>query len=173
MAKVSWLVHRGLTSLLVVAISVLLLINIFTLRKLYVLINLGNLIDIISTNIPRSVFGHKIDLDSKAIQTPKIATLSHPGLLGESIITDIPQPGPSNTSVPQSAPWAFNPVQDSRRFGLSTSQCTGAFPGLFKEIERAILYRQTVGIITKDDIDISWKTNGAVRGAIVDQQVMF
>jgi hypothetical protein len=67
--------------------------------------------------------------------------------------------------------WVFNSTRDAGNYGLSTEQCHAAFPSLFQELERAVLYRKTVGQITLDDVDLSWTKAGVVRAMIVEQQV--
>lgn len=67
--------------------------------------------------------------------------------------------------------WEFTAARDARVYGLTTEQCDSAFPGLFAEIKRAVTYQKNTRQITPDDIDISWKENGAVRALIIDQQV--
>jgi hypothetical protein len=52
-------------------------------------------------------------------------------------------------------------------FGLDSRQCNKAFPSLFSDIERSVLYGKSIGN-TLVDIDISWKMDGAVHAAIID-----
>jgi hypothetical protein len=63
--------------------------------------------------------------------------------------------------------WSFDKVRDERMFGLDSRQCNKAFPSLFSDIERSVLYGKSIGN-TLVDIDISWKMDGAVHAAIID-----
>jgi hypothetical protein len=66
--------------------------------------------------------------------------------------------------------WSFE-QKDATNYGLNEWQCDSAFPGLYKEIERAVDYRRKVGHVTLGDVDISWKKDGLVRAMIYDRQV--
>lgn len=67
--------------------------------------------------------------------------------------------------------WVFDTGRDSENWGLSSEQCDAAFPGLFTEIDRAVNFQKKKGRVTPEDIDISWKEDGAVRAQIIDQKV--
>ncbi len=67
--------------------------------------------------------------------------------------------------------WTFDPSRDGWAYGLSNEQCEAAFSDLLDEINRAVEYQKTAGQIKPEDINISWKKYGAVRAAIIDQQV--
>ena len=83
-------------------------------------------------------------------------------------VTIIP-PLAQNTLIPGT--WIFNTTRDEKAYSLTEERCDSAFPALFTEIERAVEYRKKVGIITQEDVDISWKDVEAVRAMIIDQQV--
>lgn len=89
---------------------------------------------------------------------------------GATTQTDAPTPSAA-PSTHEEGQWSFNTTRDERAYGLAAEQCDAAFPGLFTEIDRAVEYRKKVGKITPDDVDISWKDYGAVRAAIINQQV--
>ncbi|TVY17332.1 Protein O-glucosyltransferase 1 [Lachnellula arida] len=89
---------------------------------------------------------------------------------GATTQTDAPAPSTA-PNTHEEGQWSFNTTRDERAYGLTAEQCDAAFPGLFTEIDRAIEYRNKIGKITPDDVDISWKEHGAVRAAIIDQQL--
>ena len=64
--------------------------------------------------------------------------------------------------------WNFE--RDANNLLLSDAQCDAAFPGLFKEIDRAVSHRRR-NHITISEIDEIKISNGYVRGMIYDQQV--
>ncbi|KAF2768826.1 hypothetical protein EJ03DRAFT_112532 [Teratosphaeria nubilosa] len=60
--------------------------------------------------------------------------------------------------------WSFDADRDASNTGLTHAQCTLAFPDLYPEIDRAVGYWQRrQHTITPDDIEISWRKDGAVR----------
>jgi hypothetical protein len=67
--------------------------------------------------------------------------------------------------------WQFDPTRDARAYGLNSQQCNAAFPGLFTEIDRVKTYQGRKWKVTPQDLVIAWKDDGAVRAAIIDQQV--
>ena len=70
--------------------------------------------------------------------------------------------------------WIFDPSRDHRNYGLSEAQCDAAFPGFYREIERAVAFRKDNDLprIEEDDVDISWRKGGEiVRLMIYDRQV--
>jgi hypothetical protein len=69
--------------------------------------------------------------------------------------------------------WAFNHTRDSIAYELTSEQCDTAFSVLFTEIERAVEYQKKYREITPEDLDLSWKKDGAFRAMIFDQQVCF
>ncbi|KAG9236164.1 DUF821 domain-containing protein [Amylocarpus encephaloides] len=76
------------------------------------------------------------------------------------------------SGMDHSPAWSFNKTRDERAYGLNTEQCHAAFPGLFADIGRAMEYRKSSSnYMIEEDIDISWKQDGAVRAAILDQQL--
>jgi hypothetical protein len=150
--------------------------------------------------LPHSLYGHtlpslppppKVDISnlfsSSAIHSPSFASspenksqpLDVPGsnlTLQNENADWSPKPTLSQPTSPGSSTisgqhWAFNATRDERAYGLSLEQCNASFPGLFADIDRAVAFRRVVGKYTADDIDISWKEYGAIRAAIVDQQV--
>jgi hypothetical protein len=54
---------------------------------------------------------------------------------------------------------------------LTDTQCDQAFPGLFKEIDRAVEHRRNKAI-TMQEIDDIVPSNGYVRAMIYEQQVI-
>lgn len=84
--------------------------------------------------------------------------------------------GPPRSHAQSSAPAAHLPFtfdykRDGRNYGLTEDQCLAAFPDLFKEIDRAVEYRQRVGNITEDELDVGWRGDGIVRARIQDNQL--
>ncbi|CAG8976264.1 hypothetical protein HYALB_00009439 [Hymenoscyphus albidus] len=65
----------------------------------------------------------------------------------------------------------FDTSHDAQNWGLSSQQCSDQFPGLFTEINRAVAFQKQKGVVTPEDIDISWKDDGAVRAQIIDQKL--
>lgn len=78
-----------------------------------------------------------------------------------------------NTQSPmlENEKWVFNKTRDAKAYGLTEAQCVSAFPGLYAEIDRAAGYRKNIGNVKKEELDISWKDDGAVRALIFEQQV--
>jgi hypothetical protein len=110
--------------------------------------------------------------DPTTVETPSsnFERFTSPGLQAKT--STLPQP--TGVFLPGHAranEWVFNSTQDVGNYGLSTEQCRAAFPGLFQELERAASYRETVGRITLNDVDLSWTKAGVVRAMIVEQQV--
>lgn len=64
--------------------------------------------------------------------------------------------------------WNFE--RDAKNLLLSDAQCDAAFPGLFKEVDRAVEQRRK-NYITINEINEIKRDNGYVRGMIYDQQV--
>jgi hypothetical protein len=75
------------------------------------------------------------------------------------------------SSPPSQSHWTFDYHRDERNFGLSNEQCEAAFPGFFHEIDRAVRYREKVGQISRDDVDIEWRKDEIIRAMIYDRQV--
>lgn len=69
--------------------------------------------------------------------------------------------------------WMFNIARDARAYALTNSQCISAFPGLYAEIDRAVSYHKNIGLVTEEDLDITWTKSGAVKALIFDQQVRY
>lgn len=68
--------------------------------------------------------------------------------------------------------WQFKYKRDGRNYGLSEDHCKIAFPGLFKEIDRAVKYRKDViGNITPDELEVAWRGDGIVRAMIHENQL--
>jgi len=64
--------------------------------------------------------------------------------------------------------WDF--VRDARNLLMTDARCDEAFPGLFKEVDRAVELRQT-DHITSRELDSIKKVKGYVRAMIYDQQL--
>ncbi|KLJ10407.1 hypothetical protein EMPG_14221 [Blastomyces silverae] len=62
--------------------------------------------------------------------------------------------------------WAFQYGRDDRNEGLSRSQCTAAFPGLFEDINRAVQYWKPRGGITRKQVNGINLRKGMARGMI-------
>ncbi|KAF2164653.1 hypothetical protein M409DRAFT_25047 [Zasmidium cellare ATCC 36951] len=68
--------------------------------------------------------------------------------------------------------WHFDYKRDGRNYGLSEEQCDIAFPGLYKEIDRAVAHRlEKWGKITPDEVEVEWRGDGIVRAMIHDNQL--
>lgn len=68
--------------------------------------------------------------------------------------------------------WQFKHKRDGRNYGLSDEHCKIAFPGLFKEIDRAVKHRKdVVGNVTPDELETAWRGDGIVRAMIQDNQL--
>lgn len=68
--------------------------------------------------------------------------------------------------------WQFKYKRDGRNFGLSEEHCKVAFPGLFKEIDRAVKHRKdVVGKVTPDELEVGWRGDGIVRAMIYENQL--
>ncbi|KAK4502783.1 hypothetical protein PRZ48_006209 [Zasmidium cellare] len=68
--------------------------------------------------------------------------------------------------------WHFDYKRDGRNYGLSEEQCDIAFPGLYKEIDRAVAHRlDKWGKITPDEVEVEWRGDGIVRAMIHDNQL--
>jgi hypothetical protein len=61
--------------------------------------------------------------------------------------------------------------KDFSRYGLTASQCSSEFKTLFHEIERAVSHRNKIGNVKESDIDLNWKSEGAMRAMIYNQKV--
>ena len=64
--------------------------------------------------------------------------------------------------------WDF--VRDARNFLMTDTRCDEAFPGLFKEIDRAVEVRKE-SHVNKKELDSIKKVKGYMRAMIYDQQV--
>jgi len=64
----------------------------------------------------------------------------------------------------------WNYARDARNLLMSDARCDEAFPGLFKEVDRAVGMRQD-DHITKRELDSIEKVKGYMRAMIYDQQV--
>jgi hypothetical protein len=65
---------------------------------------------------------------------------------------------------------SWNVERDSKNLLMNGAQCDAAFPDLYKEIDRAVAYRQD-NHITLDEINKIEKVRGYTRALIFDQQV--
>lgn len=73
---------------------------------------------------------------------------------------------------PSSSGWEFDYRRDARDYGLSEEQCNVAFPGLYKEIDRAVQHRKDKwGKITPDETEVAWRGDGIVKAMIHDNQL--
>lgn len=71
-----------------------------------------------------------------------------------------------------SGAWSFNAVQDASNYALTHEQCDVAFPLLYKEIDRAVHFWQDLNhTIMAENIDISWRPDGAFRSLIHDNEL--
>lgn len=74
------------------------------------------------------------------------------------------------------AGWVFDIKRDERHYGLSEAQCDAAFPDFYKEIDRAVAFREEKGLgnIREEDVDIEWRQEGEIiRIMLYDRQVRF
>ncbi|KAF2456649.1 glycosyl transferase family 90-domain-containing protein [Lineolata rhizophorae] len=78
-----------------------------------------------------------------------------------------PLPVPQNTTDG----WSFAARRDARNYALSKEQCDAAFPGLYDEIYRAANFRDDVGPVTPEDVDITWRADGVVRVLLYQNQL--
>lgn len=71
--------------------------------------------------------------------------------------------------------WVFNTKRDERNYGLSEAQCDAAFPGFYKEIDRAVAFRKDydLGHVMEEDVDIEWRSKDGeiMRIMLYDRQV--
>lgn len=68
--------------------------------------------------------------------------------------------------------WEYVPAQHARNYGLSSEQCSTAFPNFYHEIDRATAWWAERGGILEGDLDIGWQNrSGMMRLLIHDQQV--
>jgi hypothetical protein len=120
-------------------------------------------------------------LSSKPVQSILITepTTTHDSSTGLLRPWEPPASTSNDYSTPSHRPdslpygWAFNTQRDERDFGLNNAQCEAAFPGYYKEIDRAVEYFKEKGNITEDEVDISWRGGEIVRVIIYDRQVSF
>ncbi|KAF2638290.1 hypothetical protein P280DRAFT_471405 [Massarina eburnea CBS 473.64] len=97
--------------------------------------------------------------------------------------SNAPPPLPLSPSPHNSGPQLFSDVDDAQpqsqkewgtdfnRYSFSSAQCASEFGDLFKEIERAVAHRKSVGSLTESDIDLAWKPEGAVKAMIYNQKL--
>jgi len=135
----------------------------------------------VTGDLLRSAMSHQpgkagFDLSSGSHHSPnkestRICNSSSEKQCPEVLHTELTSPAAHDPAGAQA--WSFNKTRDERAYGLYTAQCYVTFPGLFADIERAIVYRKNSRSYIPEDIDISWKQDGAVRAAILNQQVVF
>ncbi|KAH9823641.1 DNA polymerase type-X family protein pol4-like [Teratosphaeria destructans] len=65
----------------------------------------------------------------------------------------------------------FDYKRDGKQYGLTDEQCSAAFPELYKEINRAVAYRERVGKIAAEEVEVSWRGDGMVRAMIFKNQL--
>jgi len=105
------------------------------------------------------------------------STPPQPYLSTDSTPSELLRPWESPISVGASGAakgWNFEPSRDERNFGLSDSQCSIAFPGFYREIDRAVSFRQETGLgnLTIEDVDIAWRDVGEIlRLMIYDKKL--
>jgi hypothetical protein len=166
------------TAISVGALMVLLVLyTAFLLHSLYAR-NISNVQPKIDTSrLSLSCPNHSPNLPSSSDNRPQVLDVPDSNYPLENKDQDqnpkpnLTQPTLLEDSTTSHHHWAFNVTKDERAYGLSPEQCDASFPSLFADIDRAVALRKGVGKYTADDIDISWKEYGAVRVAIVDQQV--
>jgi hypothetical protein len=97
-------------------------------------------------------------------QPPTLSVHSAP----HTTTSNVPRP---TDELPEG--WAFDTQRDERDFGLSDAQCDAAFPDFYKEIDRAVAYRQEHGLqkVNDEDIDIAWREGEIMRIMLYDRQV--
>lgn len=69
--------------------------------------------------------------------------------------------------------WQFQYGRDDRNAGLSQTQCTAAFPGLFEDVERATKYWEGNGNIPTAALDNVKLVKGMTRAMIYDGDLYF
>lgn len=68
--------------------------------------------------------------------------------------------------------WYFEPERDGINIALGAEQCDAAFPDLYQEINRAVQYWQKrERTISQEDIDVAWRSDGAIQVLIYDNQL--
>jgi hypothetical protein len=83
---------------------------------------------------------------------------------------------PLSFSTPKWTPfttskWTFDTKLHANQYGLTSSQCQSAFPGLFDEITRAQQHRHATSNLTFDDINRSAVGADWIRFAVHDNHV--
>jgi hypothetical protein len=115
-------------------------------------------------------------LSVSLLDTKSCAASSQTAISSEATTTKVIQPEGSPVPSPDTNNthgWEFTSTRDGNNYGLSELQCTSAFEPLFQELDRAIAYRERVGPLTTNDIDIGWAKDGVVRAMIYDHQVRY
>jgi hypothetical protein len=110
----------------------------------------------------------------------------NPGQTGSTSKADSSQPQQASSgsdktpsAQPQSTDqlpkeWVFDTKRDERQYGLNEAQCGAAFPDFYKEIDRAVAFRQEKGLenVREEDVDIEWREEGEIiRVMLYDRQV--
>ncbi|KAF2399558.1 hypothetical protein EJ06DRAFT_511716 [Trichodelitschia bisporula] len=80
-------------------------------------------------------------------------------------------PHGGQNDAPEPEQWTFDAARDARDFGLSDEQCDAAFPDFYEEIDRAVELHRSLGNITIDDLDMSWRRDEMLRAMIFDRQL--
>ncbi|KAL4915636.1 glycosyl transferase family 90-domain-containing protein [Aspergillus aurantiobrunneus] len=74
-------------------------------------------------------------------------------------------------SPPPSQPWEFESQRDAQNTGLSRSQCSAAFPGLFEDVMRAGTYWRTQGGVATAELDAIPLNQGMGRARIANGEL--
>lgn len=119
-------------------------------------------------------------LSKKPVQSALASESKNSGLLRPwepnlpSSVSPIPTSSPTHAADTLPEGWIFDPRRDEQNFGLNDAQCDDAFPDLYKEIERAVAFRQNNNLdnVKEEELDISWRGGGEIiRLMIHDRQV--
>lgn len=106
-------------------------------------------------------------------ETPKMPETPETPEMPETTTTTPTIPVAEDPASQKNRGWKYDPTRDASNYFLSSEQCHIAFPGLFGEVERGVAAQQQIGKVTEEQLDISDRDGGALRGMILDQQVRF
>ncbi|KAK3047878.1 hypothetical protein LTR09_010703 [Extremus antarcticus] len=68
--------------------------------------------------------------------------------------------------------WSYNSARDHQNIGLTSARCDTAFPDLYYEIDRAAsVWKERKHTISREDIGIDWRGDGAFQALIHDNQL--
>jgi len=119
-------------------------------------------------------------LSKKPVQSALASESKNSGLLRPwepnlpPSVSPIPTSSPTHAADTLPEGWIFDPRRDEQNFGLNDAQCDAAFPDLYKEIERAVAFRQNNNLdnVKEEELDISWRGGGEIiRLMIHDRQL--